>query len=312
MAITASMVKELREMTGAGMMDCKNALKETDGNMEKAVDVLREKGLSSAAKKSGRVAAEGLVVIKQTSDNKEAVMVEVNSETDFVTKNEEFKAFVDEVADIALSEKVASLDELLNSKSSAGTVQDLLTSKIAKIGENMNIRRVARLTVKNGVIASYIHAGGNIGSLIKVESDSDDTAALLELGKDIAMQTAAMSPKYLDEKSVDEDYIKHEKEVLKTQALNENAALPEGRRKPEQIVLKMIEGRFRKELKEVCLVDQAFVKEPKKSVKDIVSECAKKLGKDIKIAEFVRYQVGEGLAKKEEDFAEEVAKQMGN
>lgn len=308
--ITAEMVKELRERTGAGMMDCRNALKESDGDMSKAVDYLREKGLSSAAKKSTRIAAEGLVDARLSEDEKYAVTIEVNSETDFVTKNEEFKKFVSDVADVALSVKPANIDELLAAELNAHTVKDELTDKIAKIGENLSVRRVDSLSVENGLVSTYIHGGANIASLVAVESDSDDKAALSELGKDIAMQVAAMGAKFLNIEDVNKEYVDHEREVLTAQALNENDELPEDKRKPVEIVQKMVEGRLTKELKEVCLMEQAFVKENKKSVKDVVAEYAKKLGKNVNIKGFVRYEVGEGLEKREDDFAEEVARQM--
>lgn len=311
MAITAAMVKELREATGAGMMDCKKALTETDGDMTKAIDYLREKGLSKAAKKSGRIAAEGLVSLLVSDDDKKGVMVEVNSETDFVTKNDEFKTFVEDVTKVAMDNSISDLDTLLKAGMNSHTVQDELTAKIAKIGENLSIRRVARQEVKEGAVVSYVHGNGNIGVLISIESASTDKDALMELGKDIAMQTAAMNPKFLSKDDVDEEYVDHEREILKQQALNENEQLPENKRKPEEIVIKMVEGRLQKELKEVCLLEQAFVKENKKTVKEVVSEYSKKLGQDVKITSYVRYEVGEGIEKKEEDFASEVAKQIG-
>lgn len=312
MAITAQMVKELRDKTGAGMMDCKKALTESNGDMEKAIDFLREKGLSKAAKKSSRLAAEGLVSVRVSDDMKRGVIVEVNSETDFVTKNDEFKNFVNEVTNIALEKDIKSLDDLLKAEMNSHTVQDELTDKIAKIGENLNVRRVENLSVDNGIIVSYLHGAGNIGTLVKVESESSDKNSLEELGKDMAMQIAAMSPKFLKREDVDDEYIEHEREVLKVQALNENDELEENKRKPKEIVIKMVEGRLNKELKEVCLLEQAFVKEPKKSVKEVCSEYSKKLSTDCKITKYVRFEVGEGMEKKEEDFAEEVAKQMGN
>lgn len=304
MAITAAMVKELREKTNAGMMDCKKALTETDGNVDKAIDLLREKGLSQAAKKSGRVAAEGLTTFTISQDGKKGVVLEVNSETDFVSKNEEFKTFVIETAQIVLDKNVADLDTLKATKylTSNITVQDELTNKIAKIGENMSIRRF-NVEEVNGVVAGYSHAGGKISVIVALESEGERTA-LEELGKDIAMQVAAMNPKYISKDDVDQDYIAHEREILVQQALNEG--------KPQNIVEKMVEGRLQKELKEVCLLEQAFVKDADFTVLKYINNTAQKLGKEIKVVGIQRYEVGEGIEKKEESFAEEVAKQMGN
>ncbi len=311
MEITASMVKELREKTGAGMMDCKKALQETSGDMEKAIDVLREKGLSKAAKKADRIAAEGLIGVEVSADSKKAALVEINSETDFVAKNEEFQQLVKDVTNLVLEKAPATLEELFALQLNGQTVQEELTAKISKIGENMNIRRFERLEVENGRLISYVHGAGKIVSIVKLETSSQD-AKVEELGKDVAMQVAAMNPKYISEKDVDQEYLNHEREVLKQQAINENNELPEGKRKPEEIVLKMLEGRLKKELKEVCLLDQAFVKEAKKSVGEVVAETAKAVGADITVAQIVRFEVGEGIEKKQENFAEEVAKQMGN
>ncbi len=303
MEITASMVKELREKTNAGMMDCKKALKETDGDMEKAVDFLREKGLSQAAKKSGRVAAEGLTTAYISEDGKKGVVLEVNSETDFVAKNEEFKDFVAETAKIIIDKSPSDIEALKAAEylNSGKTVQDILTEKIAKIGENMGIRRFSVEEVSNGVVSAYIHGGGKISVIVALESEGEKEA-LEELGKDIAMQVAAMNPKYISRDDVDADYIAHEKEILINQALNEG--------KPQNIVEKMVEGRLNKELKEVCLLEQAFVKDGDLTVAKVISNTASKLGKEIKIAGVKRFEVGEGIEKKEENFAEEVAKQM--
>ena len=303
MEITASMVKELREKTNAGMMDCKKALKETDGNMEKAVDYLREKGLSQAAKKSGRVAAEGLTTAYISEDGKKGVVLEVNSETDFVAKNEEFKEFVLETAKIILDKSPADIEALKAAQylNEGKTVQDVLTEKIAKIGENMGLRRFSVEEVSNGVVASYIHGGGKISVIVSLESEGE-RSALEELGKDLAMQVAAMNPKYISRDDVDADYIAHEKEILINQALNEG--------KPQNIVEKMVEGRLNKELKEVCLLEQAFVKDGDLTVAKVISNTAAKLGKEIKIAGVKRFEVGEGIEKKVENFADEVAKQM--
>ena len=310
MAITAGMVKELREKTGAGMMDCKKALNATDGNMEAAVEHLREQGLAKAEKKAGRIAAEGLVATKLSDDGKKAAIVEVNSETDFVAKNEQFQTYVAEVADQALTTGAADIEAFLaeESKAEAGkTVKEVLDGKIAIIGENLNIRRFAQMESADGFVASYIHAGGKIGVLVEVETDvvNDD---IKEMGKNVAMQVAAIMPKYTSRDEVSKDYIDHETEILKAQAKNEN---PD---KPDNIIEKMIIGRLNKELKEVCLLDQAYVKaeDGKQSVGKYVEEVAKANSAKIAINGFIRFETGEGIEKKEENFAEEVAKQMGN
>ena len=303
MAITASMVKELRDKTNAGMMDCKKALIETNGDIEKAIDYLREKGLSQVAKKSGRIAAEGLTTAFISADNKKGVVLEVNSETDFVAKNEEFKNFVQEVAQAVVENDPADMDALKAVVLSGGkNVQDTLTDKIAKIGENMSLRRFGEAKVENGVVVGYIHGGGKISVVVALESEGDKEA-LSVLGKDLAMQVAAMNPKYISTDDVDADFIAHEREILIAQALNEG--------KPQNIVEKMVEGRLQKELKEVCLLEQAFVKDSDMTVKKVISETAKKLGKNIKVSKVLRYEVGEGIEKKSENFAEEVSKQMG-
>ena len=304
MAITAGMVKELREKTGAGMMDCKKALTEAEGNMDRAIDILREKGLSQAAKKSDRIAAEGLVGMMISEDGKKAAMTEVNSETDFVAKNEEFQTFVANVTKVAMEKEPKDLEALLASEYSAGvTVEAELTSKIAKIGENMNVRRFSALSIEARRISGYVHGAGKIAVLVKLEAASD-SEKLDELGKDIAMQVAAMNPKYISRDDVDQDYINHEREILIQQALNEG--------KPQNIVEKMVEGRLQKQLKEVCLLEQTFVKDSDKAVKDVVADTAKALGVEIKVVAVERFEVGEGLEKKSENFAEEVAKQLGN
>ncbi|HCL2573979.1 TPA: elongation factor Ts [Clostridioides difficile] len=299
--ITAQMVKELRESTGAGMMDCKKALQEAEGNMEKAVDLLREKGLSKAAKKAGRVAAEGLVAIEMNDDNTVASMVEVNSETDFVAKNEDFKVFVKDAACMALATDKEDIASLLGETHKEGiTLQEVLNNRVAKIGEKLDFRRFAKV-VTNGQVAGYIHGGGKIGVLVEMETEARD-AKVLELGKDVAMQVAAMNPKYVSRDEVDAEYISHETEVLTQQALNEG--------KPANIVEKMVKGRLEKELKEVCLLEQTFVKNPDITVKQLVADVAKAVGSDIKVVKVVRFEVGEGIQKREENFAEEVAKQL--
>lgn len=301
MAVTAQMVKELREATGAGMMDCKKALTEADGNMERAVDILREKGLSKAAKKADRVAAEGLVTIKTNADNTLAAVVEVNSETDFVAKNQDFKDFVSDVAEMVLEGDAADLDALLASNHKEGkALKDVLNDRVATIGEKLDVRRFERIATK-GKVAGYIHGGGKIGVLVELATDSNDER-VLSLGKDIAMQVAAMNPKYISRDDVDPEYIAHETEILTQQALNEG--------KPANIVEKMVVGRLNKELKEVCLVDQVFVKDSELTISKLIAKVAKEVASDISIASMVRYEVGEGIEKREENFAEEVAKQM--
>ena len=301
MAVTAQMVKELREATGAGMMDCKKALTEADGNMERAVDILREKGLSKAAKKADRVAAEGLVTIKTNADNTVAAIVEVNSETDFVAKNQDFKDFVADVAEMVLEGDVADVEALLASNHKEGKpLKDVLNDRVATIGEKLDVRRFERIAT-NGKVAGYIHGGGKIGVVVELATDSNDER-VLTLGKDIAMQVAAMNPKYISRDDVDPEYIAHETEVLTQQALNEG--------KPANIVEKMVVGRLNKELKEVCLVDQVFVKDSELTISKLIAKVAKEVASDISIASMVRYEVGEGIEKREENFAEEVAKQM--
>ncbi|OLA07921.1 MAG: translation elongation factor Ts, partial [Clostridiales bacterium 42_27] len=306
MAITAAMVKELREMTGAGMMDCKKALTNTDGDMDAAVEFLRENGLAKAAKKAGRIAAEGLVAVALSDDAKEAAIVEVNSETDFVAKNDTFKAYVAEVADQALTTAAEDIEGFLaeDSKAEAGkTVKEALDGKIAVIGENLNIRRFAKVSAADGFVASYIHAGGKIG-VVEVATDVVNDE-IKEMAKNVAMQVAAISPKYTSRDEVSKDYIEHETEILKVQAMNEN---PD---KPENIIEKMIVGRLNKELKEVCLLDQAYVKaeDGKQAVGKYVEQVAKANGANVTIKGFVRFETGEGIEKKEEDFAAEVAAQ---
>ena len=302
MAVTAAMVKELREMTGAGMMDCKKALVEADGDMEKAVEVLREKGLSKAAKKAGRIAAQGLVGIAFNADSSKAAIIEVNSETDFVAKNEEFIEFVDKLAKLALENDAADMDAFMALPyEGEGTVQDALNSKISKIGENMNIRRYQKIAEPGTVNIGYVHGGGKICVIVTLKTDASAEEVTV-MGKDVAMQVASMNPQYVSEKDVDPEFIENEKKILVQQALNEG--------KPADIVEKMVIGRLKKELKETCLLDQKFVKDNDLTVAQYVKNCAKEIGKDIEVVGMVRYEVGEGIEKKEENFAEEVAKQM--
>lgn len=301
MAITAQMVKELRESTGAGMMDCKNALVEAEGNMERAIDVLREKGLSKAAKKADRIAAEGLVSIEVNEDNTAASIVEVNSETDFVAKNEDFKTFVKDAAKMALATDKEDIADLLAETHSEGiALSEVLSNRIATIGEKLDVRRFVKVSTE-GQVAGYIHGGGKIGVLVEMITTARD-AQVITMGKDIAMQVAAMNPKYVSRNDVDQDYIAHETEILTQQALNEG--------KPANIVEKMIKGRLEKQLKEVCLLEQPFVKNPDLTIKQLVAETAKKVGAEIEVVRVVRFEVGEGIEKKEENFAEEVAKQL--
>ena len=312
MAVTAKLVKELREMTGAGMMDCKKALTATDGDMDKAVEFLREKGLATAQKKAGRIAAEGIVMLKVSEDGKKAVAVEVNAETDFVAKNEKFQGYVAQVAELALNTKAADIDAFMEEEwtfSESATVKEELAHQIATIGENMNIRRFTQVTEENGFVASYTHTGGKIGVLVDVETDVVNDA-VKEMAKNVAMQVAALKPLYTNDSEVSAEYIAHEKEILLAQIMND----PKESQKPEKVIQGMIAGRINKELKEICLLDQVYVKaeDGKQSVGKYVQEVAKANNANITIKGFVRFETGEGLEKKEENFAEEVAKQMGN
>lgn len=311
MAVTAKLVKELREMTGAGMMDCKKALTATDGDMDKAVEFLREKGLATAQKKAGRIAAEGIVMLKVSEDGKKAVAVEVNAETDFVAKNEKFQGYVAQVAELALNTKAADIDAFMEEEwtfSESATVKEELAHQIATIGENMNIRRFQQVKEENGFVASYTHMGGKIGVLVDVETDvvNDD---LKEMAKNVAMQIAALRPQYTNRDEVSADYIAHEKEILMAQIQND----PKESQKPEKVIQGMIQGRINKELKEICLLDQVYVKaeDGKQSVAQYVAQVAKENSANIEVKSFVRFETGEGLEKKNEDFAAEVAAQMG-
>ena len=310
MAITASMVKELRETTGAGMMDCKKALTATDGDFDKAIEFLREKGLATAQKKAGRIAAEGIVATYVKNNDKTAAIVEVNAETDFVAKNDTFQAYVAEVVEQAADTKAADIDAFLAepcAKDPSKTVNEQLAGMIAKIGENMNIRRFVQINSEDGIIVSYIHAGGKIGVLVEAKTDSNSDA-VKECLKNVAMQVAALNPKYVSTDEVSEEYKEHEKAILLAQAKND----PKNEGKPDAIIEKMIIGRLNKELKEVCLLEQEYVKaENKENVAKYVESVAKANGVTLEIKRFVRYETGEGLEKKEENFAEEVAKQMG-
>ncbi len=291
--ITAQQVKELREKTGAGMMDCKKVLTETDGDMEKATELLRERGITKAAKKSSRIAAEGLVDSYVSEDGKVGAVVEINAETDFVAQNTDFKQFVkDVVKQIALNNP-KDVEELLAQPSIAEegkTVQEALTNKIATIGENMTIRRFARYESENGLVASYIHGEGKIGVLVEMEN------ADIELAKDVCMQIAAAKPEYLSREDVPQERVDKEMEILKIQAMNEG--------KPEAIAEKMVQGRIGKFYSDICLVDQEFVKNPDMKISELLKQ------KGAKVVAFARLERGEGIEKKEENFAEEVAKQL--
>ncbi len=309
MAITAAMVKELREMTGSGMMDCKKALTATEGDMDKAVEWLRENGLAKAEKKAGRIAAEGIVAVKVSEDCKTAVVVEVNSETDFVAKNEKFQNYVAEVAAQALETDAADIDAFLAEPwklDTAKTVADELASQIAVIGENMHIRRFSKVCAPEGFVETYIHGGGRIGVLLGMNADVINDA-VKEAAKDICMQIAAMNPTYVDRSQVPADYEEHEMEILKAQVAND----PEMSKKPANIVEKMLLGRLNKELKEICLVDQVYVKDSNMTVGKYLESVAKANGAKLSLVGFVRYETGEGLEKKQEDFAAEVAAQIG-
>ncbi|MGF0033054.1 translation elongation factor Ts [Bariatricus sp. SGI.154] len=304
MAVTAKMVKELREMTGAGMMDCKKALNETDGDMDAAVEYLRKNGQAKAEKKAGRIAAEG-IVMADVKDDKTAAIVEVNSETDFVAKNAEFQGFVKAVVDQAIQTETADMDAFMAEAWNADTsktVKDALTEKISVIGENLNIRRFEKI-VADGCVVSYIHGGGRIGVLVEADTDvvNDEIKTCL---KNVAMQVAAMSPKYVSRDEVSQDYLDHEKEILLAQAKLENP------NKPDNIIEKMIIGRLNKEMKEICLLDQVYVQDGDLTVAKYVDKVAKENGANVTVKKFVRFETGEGLEKKNEDFAAEVAAQM--
>lgn len=301
MAVTAALVKELRERTGAGMMDCKKALVETDGDIEKAIDYLREKGIMKAQKKAGRIAAEGLVRVAFGEGNKTASIVEVNSETDFVAKNEEFIEFVEDLAKEVLVKGNMPMEQFMAEPFAEGTVQETLTAKVAKIGENLSIRRFAKVEEDGVVYVGYTHGGGRIGVIVGIKTDAaaDEIAAV---GKDVAMQVASMNPKFVNEDGVDPEYLENEKKILTEQVLNEG-------KKPE-MVERIVAGKIKKELKEVCLLDQPFVKDGDVSVQQYVANAAKGIGKDMEVVSMIRYEVGEGIEKKEDDFAAEVAAQV--
>jgi elongation factor Ts len=303
--ITAGMVKELRERTGAGMMDCKKALGETNGDIEKAIEVLREKGLAAAAKKAGRIAAEGIVTTYISEDMKLGAVVEVNCETDFVAANEEFKTLTENVAKMVALSNVSTVEELVAQKyiaDESATVQEVVTALIAKIGENMSVRRFERFNIENGMIQSYIHGHGKIGVLVELACEKQDPV-LATIGKDVAMQIAAANPLFLNKEQVDNESLEKEKEIYRVQALNEG--------KPANIVEKMVMGRVSKYYKEVCLVEQVWVKNGDYTISKYLQEESKKIGAEISITRFARFERGEGIEKKEDNFAEEVQKMQG-
>ena len=308
MAVTAKMVKDLREQTGAGMMDCKKALSETNGDMDAAVEYLRKNGQAKAEKKADRIAAEGLVDV--VSEGNTAAIVEVNSETDFVANNDKFKAYVREVANAALKTSASDIDAFLADKwisDSSKTVKEALDEEIAVIGEKLSIRRFKKITADNGVVVSYIHGGGRIGVVINADcaNANDDVKEALH---NVAMQIAALNPKYIRDSDVDQEYLDHETEIIKAQIEND----PKEAAKPDKVKAGIVKGRLNKELKEVCLMDQVYVKaeDGKQSVAKYLDQVAKAAGTDLTIKEFVRFETGEGLEKRNENFAEEVAKQM--
>lgn len=308
MNITAKMVKELREQTAAGMMDCKKALTATDGDMEKAVDYLREKGLGAAEKKAGRIAAEGVTAVKVSEDGKSGAIVEINAETDFVAKNEKFLDYVNEVIEQVSKTEATDIDEFLAEPwelDTSKTVAEELSTQISVIGENMKIRRFDKITADNGFVEAYVHGGGRIAVLVEMECDIDNDT-VRDAAKNVAMQVAAIAPKYLNRDAIPQEYIEHEQEILKSQAMNEDP------NKPENIIEKIIVGRLNKELKAVSLVDQEYIKDSDLTVQKYLDKVAKEVGTNFEIKRFVRFETGEGLEKKEENFADEVAKQIKN
>lgn len=293
MSITAGMVKELREKTGVGMMECKKALEENQGDLDKAILWLRERGLSRAAKKADRVAAEGIVKVKTSADHHTGVVLELNCETDFVSKNEDFQKFADQVAELALTSKVRDLESLTALKLGNETVDATLTALIAKLGENMKFRRYGLLSTQKGTIEGYTHMGGKIGTLVQL--DGAEGPEVQELGKDLAMHAAATGPRYLKSDEVDAGEIETEKELGRKKLVEEN--------KPENMHEKILAGQIQKFYKEICLTEQAFVKDPGVSIKQVVTE----KGKGAHLSAFLLFKLGEGIEKKKENFADEVA-----
>ena len=307
--ISAKLVKQLRDITGAGVMACKNALVATDGDIDKAVEELRKKGLAAAEKKAGRIAAEGVVATKLSDDFKKGVIIEVNCETDFVATNEKFKNYVARVAQQAFDSSAATIEAFMAEPwidDASLTVEQALSQQISIIGEKLSIRRFEKIET-DGILASYIHMGGKIGVLLELATAADEAAAH-QPGQNIAMQIAAMRPKYLNRGQVSEEYLEHEKEILLAQIMND----PKESKKPEKVIQGIIMGRVNKELKEICLEDQVYfmAEDGKQTVKAYADQVAKELGVPFSIKNYVRYEKGEGIEKKEEDFAAEVAKQM--
>ena len=310
MAVTAKMVKELREMTGAGMMDCKKALNETNGDMDAAIEFLRKNGEAKAVKKAGRIAAEG-IVMADVKEDKTAAIVEVNSETDFVAKNAEFQGFVKAVVNQAIASESTDMEGFMAeawNEDASKTVQDALNEKISVIGEKLSIRRFEKVTNENGVIASYIHAGGKIGVLVNMDTTAS-AETVEECGKNVCMQVAALKPQFTNRNEVSAEHIAHEKEILLAQIMND----PKESQKPAKVIDGIVTGRINKELKEICLLDQVYVKaeDGKQSVGKYVESVAKEVGAPIAVKSFVRFETGEGMEKREDDFAAEVAKQAG-
>ena len=313
MAITAAQVKELREATGAGMMDCKKALTETNGDMDAAIEVLRKKGQAKAEKKASRIAAEGICLIAQNGDQ-EAAVVEVNSETDFVAQNEKFRTYVAKVAEQALKTASEGIDAFMEEPwidDAAKTVKDSLVDMISVISEKLSIRRFQKVVAEDGCVVSYLHGKGRIAVIIDAKTDVVNDA-VKEALTNVAMQVAAMSPKYVSVDDVPEDFKEHEKEILLAQAIEENEKLPENKRKPQNIIEKMLIGRLNKELKQICLYDQVYVRaeDGKQTVAQYLKQVGKENGTDITVRRFVRFETGEGIEKKVENFAEEVMSQI--
>jgi elongation factor Ts len=313
MAITAAQVKQLREITGSGMMDCKKALTATNGDMDAAVEFLRKNGQAKAEKKASRIAAEGICLIA-TEGNQKAAVVEVNSETDFVAQNEKFRTYVAKVAAQALNSDAADMDAFMAeawNEDPTKTVKESLVEMIAVISEKLSIRRFEKVVAENGMLASYVHGGGRIGVIVDAETAvvNDDIAAALQ---NVAMQIAAMSPKYVCQEEIPQDYRDHEKEILLAQALKENDELPENKRKPQNIIEKMLIGRLNKEFKEICLNDQIYVRaeDGKQTVAQYLAQVGKANGTTIKVKKFVRFETGEGIEKRVDNFAEEVMAQV--
>ncbi|MBQ6587928.1 MAG: elongation factor Ts [Butyrivibrio sp.] len=312
MAITAAMVKELRESTGAGMMECKKALTETNGDMDAAVEYLRKNGIMKAEKKASRIAAEGLTRIA-VKDDQTAAVVEVNSETDFVAQNEKFQAFVEAVATQAVNSDAADLDAFMAEKwnlDESKSVSDALVEITAVISEKLSIRRFEKVVAENGIVVPYVHGGGRISVIVEATTDVVNDE-IKDAVKNVAMQVAALNPKFVSSEEISEEYRNHEKEILLAQAMKENEELPEGKRKPQEIIEKMLVGRLNKEFKEICLNDQVYVKaeDGKQSVGQYLAQVGKANGANLSIKRFVRFETGEGIEKKNENFAEEVAKQ---